>query len=188
MLSVTRCVHLASDKGRLQVQLIKLLIEKGTEVDAWDYKDWTPLHVASCCGPADIVEFLLDKGRDIKAHNDKDWNPLHVVLYEGAVDVVQCLLKQGAHVNAREGSSKTPLHLAKSNKKMKTVQVLLVGGADIYTWDHNDRIPFDEPRMPNADVEKEHTIKYGGMALTQAKCCTLLADILACICKLLGCA
>lgn len=62
-------VHWASDRG--SPDILKLLIEKGADVNLPDCDEQTPLHYAASCGHVNCVKLLLDKGAkvDIKDVN-----------------------------------------------------------------------------------------------------------------------
>lgn len=55
-------LHEASICG--DIELIKMLIDKGADVNCRDFEGWTPLHAAASLGNANIVQLLLDCGAD----------------------------------------------------------------------------------------------------------------------------
>lgn len=52
-----------------RLELVKLLIEKGQDVNAADNYGITPLMVAANLGDLEIVEYLVSKGADLEAHD-----------------------------------------------------------------------------------------------------------------------
>ena len=57
---------------------MKILAEKGADVNALDYNKWTPLHYAAWCNNnAETVKILVEKGADVNALTDNKWTALH---------------------------------------------------------------------------------------------------------------
>ncbi len=60
-------LHIASMRGHIDI--LKLFIALGGDIEAKNYHDWTPLYYASYRGHIDIVKLLLDRGADIDVIN-----------------------------------------------------------------------------------------------------------------------
>ena len=60
-------LHIAAREGYLDIA--RLLIDSGANVDVRDHNDYTPLHNAAWNGNLDMVKFLIDAGADINAVN-----------------------------------------------------------------------------------------------------------------------
>ena len=77
-------LHAAYYRGHLQI--IELLLCKGTEVDAshaTGILDNTLLHCASLHGRRDVVKLLLKYEADVNAKNKNGWTPLHRAALRG---------------------------------------------------------------------------------------------------------
>ncbi|KAF3423546.1 hypothetical protein E2986_00039 [Frieseomelitta varia] len=61
-------IHWAADRGYLEI--IKKLIEKGTDVNAQDEDGQTPLHYAVSCGHHHVVEYLISIGAEFIEDNN----------------------------------------------------------------------------------------------------------------------
>jgi hypothetical protein len=70
-------LHLAVSKNDLD--LAKLLLAKGADINARDDKDATPLHYAAATLRLEIVKLLVEKGADINARFEKQYTPIDVV-------------------------------------------------------------------------------------------------------------
>ena len=57
-------------------EIAELLIAKGANVNAKDYRGGTPLHRATGEGHMEIVELLIVKGADVNSKNKDDKTPL----------------------------------------------------------------------------------------------------------------
>jgi len=65
------------------VEKVKVLVERGLDINEGDYDGETPLHYAACFGHAAVAEFLIDKGADVEATNDLYNKPKYIAeLYE----------------------------------------------------------------------------------------------------------
>jgi ankyrin repeat protein len=132
-------LHLVS-RGRQcsqdEVRVAKLLLERGMDVNTRRKDHWTPLHLASYFGNAEIVRLLLDHGAYLEAAEGKmGEKPFHQVSYgkyrsqEDGILVAQLLLNRGADVNTRRKDHWTPLHLASYFGNVEIARLLLDRGA-----------------------------------------------------------
>lgn len=124
------CLHLACDKGHLE--LVVLLLERfKLPVSPTDKNGWAPLHVASTQGRLDICEVLLEHGAFAPARTSEGTTALH---YLARMDValqrdqfrrvVQKMLQGGADINAQNRHGLTPLHEAALRGNYLAMQVL----------------------------------------------------------------
>lgn len=82
----------------LHLDVARLLVEKGADVNAQAVGGYTPLHVASGLGNAPMVTYLLSKRADPNAM-DKRGTPLTAAVVQGHLSVVRLLLKAGANMD-----------------------------------------------------------------------------------------
>lgn len=105
--------------------IIKLLIEKGADVNAKNESGLYPLHFL--CSTyykniddlVDVINLLIEKGADINAVNNEDGStPLHYLCQfygilkdrDGLMDLVNLLTKKGADTNAKNEKGETPAY------------------------------------------------------------------------------
>src|SRR4051794_609860 len=88
-------MHYAADNRELEI--VKLLVENGAELNALDATKWTPLHYA-IFGQLEMVNYLLKSGADINALTYNKWTPLHYASWCGYLKVVKQLVAGGAHI------------------------------------------------------------------------------------------
>jgi hypothetical protein len=67
-------LHIAVREGHLDIA--KLLIDRGAEIDVLDRKDFTPLHNSAWNGNLEMTKLLLDAGADIEASTYDGDTPL----------------------------------------------------------------------------------------------------------------
>jgi ankyrin repeat protein/tetratricopeptide (TPR) repeat protein len=122
--------------------MVKLLIDRGAQVDARDGSNETPLHVAAGKGFKAIAELLLDAKADVNAKAYDGTTPLHEAVRQGFRNVAELLMARGADVNAQGVTSEswdnnrppglqgTPLNYALTLNKPAMTELLLAGKAD----------------------------------------------------------
>lgn len=118
-------LHFAAGTGKLEVA--KVLVELGSNVDFATERKATPLHVAADYGRLEIVRFLLDEGAAIDPVRNGSETPLWIAAANGHLDIVKLLLDRGAKV---DGLVKAPLRVAITNNRVDVVRLLLERGAN----------------------------------------------------------
>jgi cytohesin len=134
-------LHLSCYYGQLEVA--KMLLGNGAQVNVADNRGNTPLHQVTL-GNYDyqsfgmdvwylkhhpvkvlrLAERLLESGADVNAQNKDQETPLHLASRLRLHDMVRFLLKNGADVNAKNCEGKSPLQLA-TGRKGKAMKRLL---------------------------------------------------------------
>lgn len=82
--------------GRGYLEIVKLLLEKGANVNARGRGGCAALIEASGKGHLEIVKLLLNKGADINARTYSGWTALDVAVRKGHTEIVELLKAQGA--------------------------------------------------------------------------------------------
>ena len=113
---------------------VKLLVDKGADVEKMDNSGYTPLQLAvnSEEDKLSCVEYILshanekvkDRTVNYKTTNGRN-SALHLAAMKGHDKIIQCLLKHGAKVNEKNKDGNTSLHEAVLHKQHKAVQCLL---------------------------------------------------------------
>jgi len=121
----------ASGNGHEKV--VKLLLDKGADVNLQSKYAETALMKASGNGHEKVVKVLLAKGAEVdQGEGTSDGTALSQAFEEGHEEVVKLLLAKGADANLRDVIGRTILMRALSSEDVneKMVKVLLAGGAD----------------------------------------------------------
>jgi len=134
----SKSLHDAAFGG--DIDLVRLLISQGADVDAKEERGWTPLHSAAMLGHKEVAELLIDKGADVRAVDMSGNTPLHETTAVGHTAIVEWLITKRADVNATANLG-TPLHSAAFNRQVNTVEILLAKGADTNVKDSRGRTP-----------------------------------------------
>ena len=116
--------------SRRHFDIMRILIERGANVNVKDRDGLTPLHYATSDGHTDIAQILLEKGANVNEKNSGGFTALHYATFWGYLDIVPILLDRGANVNGKDNIDYTPLHYAAYHGRADIVRLLLKGGAD----------------------------------------------------------
>ena len=87
---------------KVDVELIRLLLERGAKPDVMNNYGSSPLAEAAKVGNAQLVEILLDAGADVESANQEGQTALMLAARAGSMNVAEVLVGHGADVNARE--------------------------------------------------------------------------------------
>ncbi len=124
--------RIAPDAGLLSaaqnrhVELVKLLLNKGANVNYRSKSSNTALHVAALQGGPDTVRLLLKKGADPNLTNKNNETPLHLAIVgDGDIEVIKLLLAAGAKTNIADQEVATPVRLAGMRGMKEAYDVLL---------------------------------------------------------------
>uniref|UniRef100_A0A1I7RHD0 ANK_REP_REGION domain-containing protein n=1 Tax=Bursaphelenchus xylophilus TaxID=6326 RepID=A0A1I7RHD0_BURXY len=112
--------------------LVKLLIERGANIEHRDKKGFTPLILAATGGHVEVCKLLIGAHCVIDAQSDRTKDTaLSLACSGGRRDVVELLLQYGANKEHRNVSDYTPLSLAASGGYVDIITLLLNAGAEI---------------------------------------------------------
>lgn len=87
-------LHRAIDNGNLEI--VKLMIKKNTNLNHADSSGWTPLHIAAMHNDLEMVKILVHKGANMNAKDFCYNTPLAFARQNNAKEVSQFLRKIGA--------------------------------------------------------------------------------------------
>ncbi|WP_338477023.1 ankyrin repeat domain-containing protein [Wolbachia endosymbiont (group A) of Nomada hirtipes] len=172
-------LHYAAREGNLD--LIKLLIINGAEIEAENDEGKTPLEVAreysklEAAGilsiNKDIKEGKLDEVKHFLANSasrsdtdakdkdkwSKDWSLLHYAVYNGNLNlfkgVFELLLEKSGSINARDQYGWAPLHYAVYYNEPDIVSFLVDKGADINVQAEDYKTPLHVTAQYNSGSE-----------------------------------
>ncbi len=117
------------------VETVKVLLNKGVNINAKDTHGATALIKAASRGYADMTRLLLDKGAEINVKANDGWTALMGAAGGGETNTVKLLLDKGVDINAKDTNGMTALLFAAAKGQIDTVRLLLDKGADINVQD-----------------------------------------------------
>lgn len=159
------------------IQLVKLLIEKGSDISYRCDGSQIALHSAACGGHLECVKFLVEQGANVTIEDDLGQTPLHKAAKFGHTECVEFLQRKAPHtVKYRDNNGCTPMTLAGLNKHSSSMEILLRKEANSTRWkDRNGLTQLHWAasaghaefmrELLNSGIEIDSTDKYGKTAL-----------------------
>ena len=122
-------IHVLTKPVQNSVEILKIFVEKGANLDSKTSEDETPLHLVlqnamnskyvkveeNCL---EMAKILIDHGANIDAINDTNETPLHIVSERKdrnwfQVKITKLLIEKGANTKLKDDyNSRIPLHIA----------------------------------------------------------------------------
>jgi ankyrin repeat protein len=119
--------------GEKSIEAVKILLEKGANVNDKDSEDMSPLLWAVYTGNVEELKLLISKGADVNAKNIHGMTPLlgaFTLGSDGAKILAEPLINAGADVNVNTRGV-TPLLIALGKGMYETAKLLVNKGADV---------------------------------------------------------
>ena len=110
------------------LEIVKLLVKHGADVNRTTLTRSTPLRGASFHGYIPVMAFLLEAGANINTPNCIGQSPLCIAAMRGEVEAVRYLLDRKADVTQTTINGYTVMHLAAAKGKVEVVELLLANG------------------------------------------------------------
>ncbi|KPP75000.1 serine/threonine-protein phosphatase 6 regulatory ankyrin repeat subunit A-like [Scleropages formosus] len=111
--------------------MVKLLLSRGANINAFDKKDRRAIHWAAYMGHMEVVKLLVSHGAEVTCKDKKAYTPLHAAASSGMISVVKYLLDLGVDINEPNAYGNTPLHVACYNGQDVVVNELIESGANV---------------------------------------------------------
>nr|XP_054753891.1 ankyrin-1-like [Lytechinus pictus] len=153
-------LHGAAAEGHIEV--MKYLIQKGSDVNRDDEDGWTPFSAAVKNGHLEAVKHLLRKGAVQKRYDGM--TPLYIAAQAGHLDVVKLLISNGADVNEVDDEGMIALHAAARKGNIEIVKYLIQQGSDVSREGNNGLTPL------NAAITEGHLKVVEFFMAKGAKC------------------
>lgn len=136
-------------------QIIRLLVDKGADVNKTGSGGFTPLMAASFWGDSETVKTLISAHANVKAADIARRTPL---FYAANDTITRSLLAAHANVNVLDKDGSSPLIVARS---ARSVTALLSAGADINARDKRGDTPLNASAYRD-DADSVRTLLVAG--------------------------
>ena len=124
-----KCCHGCTPlHGARDVDVARVLLDHGADINAQKDGNISLLHLASIHGPPKLVQFLLEHEAAVDARDSYESSSLYFASQYGRLEVVRLLLDHGADPNI-EGLSGTPLQVATMHGHRDVARLLQDHGA-----------------------------------------------------------
>jgi len=123
----------AAEFGQLEV--VKMLVDRGVHVDASSLDGVTPLMFAAQNGDVEIMNYLIEHKADVNASPYNAVTPLIGAARTDHYDAVRILLDSGAEVDAKDELGLTPIMHAAAYNYPDIVELLIENGASLEVED-----------------------------------------------------
>ena len=114
------------------VEIVRLLLQNGADVNAKSKGGYIPLHYAVIDGRTDIFDILhllVENGADLEAQSSNGGRALHSAAYHGHLPFIQELISRyHVDINARTNDGDTALTLARVYNQTETAAFLEISG------------------------------------------------------------
>ncbi len=134
-------LHWAAWGGR--VEIVRMLIDAGANVNVQDEWGNTPLHEATSLGRVEIAQMLIDARANVNVQDNDGGTPLHRAAEFGKTEIAQMLIDAKADLNVQAKNGRTALHGAAELERVEIVRMLIDAGARKAILDYRDRLPYD---------------------------------------------
>ncbi|MFH1920948.1 MAG: ankyrin repeat domain-containing protein [Planctomycetota bacterium] len=114
------------------VELLRLLLDRGANVNVRSKSGDTALHTAALQGGIEALRLLLKEGADPNAKNDRGQTPLHMAI-SGACEVnsLRLLIDAGSKVDVPNKEGVTPIRLAAIRGNSEGYKLLLAANGGV---------------------------------------------------------
>ncbi len=136
---VGRSALLLAVRDGKNLEIVKLLVDKGLSVAEADARGRTPLADAAALGLTDIVAYLIERGVDVNLKDKQGQAALYNAVLGGNRETVERLLAAGADIDTRDRYGDTPLMGACNRANEELARLLVEKGADVTLSDQENR-------------------------------------------------
>lgn len=109
---------------------VKILLQKGAELESREMRGQTPLHWAARNGHHLMVLLLVQRGADVNARDDRGKTPLRIAAKRGHLKVVSTLVALEADIEARDAKLQTPYFVSLLQGRMEVARYFEAIGAN----------------------------------------------------------
>lgn len=113
------------------VEIAKLLVKAGAEVDMEVHGDATALVIAASFGQVDMMKYLINEGADLNQENPNYGNILLAASGSGNLEAVKFVAAHKLDINHYSPNQGTPLIQAAGSGNLDGVKFLVDEGADV---------------------------------------------------------
>ncbi|CVL07664.1 related to Ca2+/calmodulin-dependent protein kinase Ibeta2 [Fusarium mangiferae] len=148
--------------GTGDIDMVRLLVDRGIDVNAPDENGRTPLHLSATIGNVEMARVLCEGGAVIETTNESGHTPLQVAAMKGHTDVAELLLEKGADIEASDNyGGFTPLGFAASMNHSAVTRLLLDKGANVEATNQVGHTPLISAAKSGSEAVAKLLLNHG---------------------------
>ncbi|KAI3371250.1 hypothetical protein L3Q82_023867 [Scortum barcoo] len=159
-------LHVAAAKGYIEV--LKVLLQCGVDVDSRDIDGWTPLHAAAHWGQEEVCTLLADNMCDMGAVNNVGQTPLDVADESLADTLEELQKKQNALRSEKEKQTpviETSPHISMVPVRTRRTSISRMSSKEKICLHEREKHP--PPALPSSPAEDEEEEGQTGQSQSQ---------------------
>ncbi|CAI6366920.1 unnamed protein product [Macrosiphum euphorbiae] len=111
--------------GTGSMEVVKILVENGANVNFLTETKSSPLRAACYLGHLNIVEYLVEHGANVNLTNIYNSTCLMIASHNNHKEVVEYLLRKGADINIQTNCGSTAMHFAAQADNLEIAKLLI---------------------------------------------------------------
>lgn len=144
------------------LEILKILIENGADINVLDEQDSAPLHRAAARNQTRIVRMLINKGADVNLKGRSGNYPLNYAAdHPSTSEIIEILIANGADVNVKGARGNTPLHDSIYSGSSDVFETLIKSGAHVNAKNDKGKTPLQLALEDDYKEKAELLRKYG---------------------------
>jgi len=159
----------------LNIDIVKLFLEKGANIKVKDIHGNTALHISAKRENAELMEFLLHQGINPDSKNEEGYTALHLTLinsprYGDIRRKINLLINYGADISLKDKKRNSVFHLlAQNNNSLEYFELFVNRGVDINEVNDAKLSMLDIAMVNEIDSYVIEIFKQGGGELNFSK-------------------
>jgi ankyrin repeat protein len=133
-------LHFATEKENLEI--LKLLIERGADLNSQNIVGQTALHLAAGLGNLELAKTLANAGAKVDLRDLSGQSPFHLAAWNQNFEMVIYLIEKGCDKDAIDSNGKTSLHWAAILGNIQIADFLITHKVNLEVKDHSGKTPF----------------------------------------------
>jgi ankyrin repeat protein len=113
-------LELAINRSKDSYEVVKFLLDSGSDPNMILRLGSTPLHQAALFGNIEIVQLLIGSGANVNARDDLGETPIYSAVHLGYLEMVKCLVHFDTELNELNDKGETPVFLALKHPEILT--------------------------------------------------------------------
>ena len=107
------------------IDVIKLLIDKGVDLECETHDKWRPIHLVCRYRSIDAIKLLVDNEVDLECETDAKSKPIHLACTNQSIDAIKLLVDTGVDLECEDDNKWRPIHYACRFRSIDAIKLLV---------------------------------------------------------------